>query len=240
MKKLSLKDAVFIIVTSILTLSCIGMGVFLIVNREVKEQTNFFQEYYDQHVETYRVENNNFSQGQIVFIGDSITDLYHLDDYYSDLNKAAYNRGIGGDTTQGVIDRLQVSLYDIKPSEIVLMIGINDINGGRSDEYVISNYQTILDDIKTNLPDTKVFTMSILPINDKLGGYVDVNKTNNSVVNINSHIIQMAVSSGYTYVDLYTQVKDDNGKLLEAYTDDGIHLNASGFQVWTNLLKPLL
>ena len=240
MKKLSLKDAVFIIVTSILTLSCIGMGVFLIVNREVKEQTNYFQDYYDQHVETYRVENNNFSQGQIVFIGDSITDLYHLDDYYADLNKVTYNRGIGGDTTQGVIDRLQVSLYDIKPSEIVLMIGINDINGGRSDEYVISNYQTILDGIKTNLPDTKVFTMSILPVNDKLGGYVDVNKTNNSVVNINTHITQMAVSSGYTHVDLYTQVKDDNGKLLDAYTDDGIHLNASGFQVWTNLLKPLL
>ena len=168
-KRLSLKDIIFISVIALLTISCAVMGVFLIYHQTVKdEQVDLFQEYYNSHVETYRVENANYSQGQIIFIGDSITDLYHLDDYYADLDKAVYNRGIGGDTTQGVIDRLQVSLYDLKPSEVVLMVGINDLNSGKSNEYVISHYQTILDSMKVNLPTTKVFAMSILPMSDLL------------------------------------------------------------------------
>ena len=166
MKKLTVKDIVFISVTSLLVVSCAVMGAFLVNRNHTKQQEDYFQQYYDNHVATYRVENTYFSKGQIVFIGDSITDLYHLDDYYADLDKACYNRGIGGDTTDGVIKRLKVSLYDLHPSEIVLMIGINDLNGGKTVEQVTNNYQFILNDIKTTLPITKVFTMSIISMSD--------------------------------------------------------------------------
>ena len=240
-KRFSFKDIIFIIVTTLLTATCAVMGVYLIYHKTVeKSYKNYFEQYYNEHVQTYKVENANFSKGQIIFIGDSITDLYHLDDYYADLDKASYNRGIGGDTTQGVINRLQVSLYDLEPSEIVLMIGINDINGGKSNDYVINNYKTILDGIKSKLPTTKVFTMSILPVNDLLNGAVNVTNTNSKVMDINTHIQQMATDKGYTYVDLFSQVKDENNKLISTYTDDGIHPNANGYAVWTNLLKPLL
>ena len=210
-KRLAIKDIVFISVTTLLTATCAVMGVFLIYNKAIKEPSiNAFEKYYNDHVSTYGVENANFSKGQIVFIGDSITDLYHLDDYYADLDKAVYNRGIGGDTTTGVINRLKVSLYDIAPSEIVLMIGINDINGGVSKEKIVTNYGIILDGIKTNLPTTKVFTMSILPMNDLLSGAVDVNKNNNKVMDINTHISQMANDKGYTYVDLFSSFTCEN------------------------------
>ncbi len=239
-KRLSIREIIFIIMTTVLTITCVVMGVFLFINQNNKKPSTAFEKYYQQHVETYKVENANFSQGQIIFIGDSITDLYHLDDYYADLDKAVYNRGIGGDTTQGVIDRLKVSLYDLHPSEVVLMIGINDINTGKSNDYVINHYQIILDNVKTNLPTTKVFTMSILPLNDKLAGAVNVEANNNKIVEINTRIQQMAIEKSYTYVDLHSLVKDANGKLIGNYTDDGIHLNGNGFTVWTNLLKPLL
>jgi len=185
------------------------------------------------------VENANLSKGQIVFIGDSITDLYHLDDYYNDLSKATYNRGIGGDTTGGVKRRLKVSLYDIEPSEIVLMIGINDINGNKPKQEILNNYQFILNDIKTHLPSSKVFAMSILPLNETLGA-VDTYKNNQVVVDINSSIMEMANNLSYTYVDLYSHMIDENKQLIASYSDDGIHPNANGYQVWTNLLKPLL
>ena len=244
MKKLSVKDKVFISVTSLLTVSCLVLGAFL-VNANVKkkaqqEQVTYMQQYYNNHVFAYGVENANLSKGQIVFIGDSITDLYHLDDYYADLDKACYNRGIGGDRTDGVIDRLQVSLYDLEPSEVVLMIGINDLNSGRTVEEVTSLYQAILNGIKEHLPSSKVFTMSILPMNDLLAGYFDISVQNQKVEQVNTHIAQMASEKGYTYVDLHSQMKDENGKMIASYTDDGIHPNANGYAVWTNLLKPLL
>ena len=238
--KLVKKDIIFIIITSLLAVSCLAMGIFLANNRKVERALNYFEIYYNEHVESYRVQNANLSKGQIVFLGDSITDLYHLDDYYADLDKACYNRGIGGDTTSGVINRLQVSLYDIEPSEIVLMIGINDINGGKSNEEVIKNYKFILDDIKTHLPSTKVFTMSILPMDDRMSGAVNVPAQNERVMEVNTSISQMASEHSYTYVDLFSMMKDENNKLISSYTDDGIHPNASGYQVWTNLLKPLL
>ena len=238
--KLVKKDIIFIIITSLLAVSCLVMGIFLANNRKVERPVNYFEMYYSEHVDSYRVQNANLSKGQIVFIGDSITDLYHLDDYYTDLDKATYNRGIGGDTTSGVIKRLQVSLYDIEPSEIVLMIGINDINGGKSNEEVIKNYKFILDDIKTHLPLTKVFTMSILPMDDRMEGYIHVPTQNERVMEVNTSIKQMAGEHGYTYLDLFSLMKDENNKLISSYSDDGIHPNAAGYQVWTNLLKPLL
>ena len=236
-KRLPIVDIFYIATISILVAACAIMGVFLGLS---KKGNNAFKSYYDQHVETYQVENANFSKGQIIFIGDSITDLYHLDDYYGDLDKAVYNRGIGGDTTDGVIKRLKVSLYDLHPSEIVLMIGINDLNGGKTVEQVTNNYQFILNDIKTTLPTTKVFTMSIISMSDLMSGAVDVVAQNSKVMEVNTHINDMAVAKGYTYVDLFSQVKDENNKLQSIYTDDGIHLNAAGFTVWTNILKPLL
>ena len=233
------KDFVFISIIVFLLITSLALGISLAINFTNKNKINGFQQYYNEHVSTFRVENANLSKGQIVFIGDSITDLYHLDDYYTDLDKATYNRGIGGDVTSGVIKRLQVSLYDIEPSEIVLMIGINDINGGISKQKILDNYQFILNDIKIHLPSAKLFAMSILPLSRTFTA-VNVKENNQKVVEINASIAELANELSYTYVDLYSHVIDENNMLISSYTDDGIHPNANGYQVWTNLLKPLL
>ena len=236
-KRLSTKGIVLIVVISFLITCMAVVGVAAVIINNRKSQTS---EYYNQKVAAFKEENANFSKGQIVFIGDSITDLYHLDDYYADLDKATYNRGIGGDTTQGVIDRLQVSLYGIAPSEIVLMIGTNDVNWRVSNDQIVKNYKYILDDIKTNLPEAKLFVMSIIPQNYDLTIQTYVDESNRKIRDINPKINELAVSHGYTYLDLYSLVVDDNTRLNQNYSDDGIHLNEAGFAVWTNLVKPLL
>ncbi len=237
--RLNKRDFVFIFIIIFLLINSITLGVSLAIRMNSNKKTSYLEQYYNEHVSTFRVENANLSKGQIVFLGDSITDLYHLDDYYTDLDKAAYNRGIGGDTTAGVKKRLQVSLYDIEPSEIVLMIGINDINGNISKQKILDNYQYIANDIKAHLPSSKLFMMSILPLGSAFKA-VDVNKNNQTVVEINASIAQIASENSYTYVDLYSHVIDENNQLIASYTDDGIHPNSNGYQVWTNLLKPLL
>ena len=240
MKKLTIKDIIYITSTTLLVAGLVTTIVVYNVQLNAKKSQDNFQLYYDQKVAAYNVENANYSKGQIVFIGDSITDLYHLNDYYNDLPLATYNRGIGGDTTQGVINRLKVSLYDIAPSEIVLMIGINDLNGGVPSETIVNNYRTIIDGIKTNLPEAKLFTMGIAPLAISFN-YGDILAKNNQIIAINSEIKALSEAKGYTHVNLYDALKrDDENALKEEYTIDGIHLSDAGFAVWTSQVKPLL
>jgi len=227
------------ILLPILFCCVIGLAVILpvAIYKKVDAKQNPFEEYYNMKCDSYAVQNANLSQGQIVFIGDSITDLYHLDDYYADLPLATYNRGIGGDTTAGVLKRMKVSLYDIAPSKIVLLIGSNDV-GGRSVEYIMSNYQKILEQIKQNLPTTQVFCMSIISQNNMIG--LDITSNVEKIKQLNPQIKTLAESMGYSYFDLFSLTIDENEQLKATYTDDGIHLNNAGFAVWTNLIKAYL
>lgn len=219
--------------------------VIIVLTVDVKNdsQLNEHQQYYQIKCNSYNVQNTNLSKGQIVFIGDSITNLYPLDDYYADLDLATYNRGIGGDTTAGVLNRLKVSLFDIKPSKIVLMIGTNDINGNVDNSKIIANYKEILTKIKTELPDTEIFCVSIIPQNLTLETYsnIKVEETTKTILEINTQIKEIIEKeSNVTYIDLFSLLADDNNMLIEKYSDDGIHLNAAGFEVWTKLIKPYL
>ena len=48
------------------------------------------------------------------------------------------------------------------------------------------------------------------------------------------------IKKNTSYIDLFSLLADSNQMLIEKYSDDGIHLNAEGFTVWTNLIKPYL
>lgn len=233
--KLSIKDYIYLPIILLLIGGIVLMSIlWLNIKNEDKS-------YYQTKCDSFAVQNANLSKGQIVFIGDSITDLYPLDNYYADLNLAAYNRGIAGDVTQGVLDRLKVSLYDLNPSKIVLMIGINDLNSGQSNEYVLSNYDKILSGIKNNLPTTSVYCMSVLPLGTKILDYgIDIDARNTQIMQLNPQIQTLCSTYGCTYVDLFSSVCNTDKRLQDSLTDDGIHLNANGFAAWTSVLKPLL
>ena len=161
MKKSNILIAALVAIIMIL-LAFIGV---LVYKNFYDGKKNPLEEYYDNKCLAFGVQNANASKGQIVFIGDSITDLYLLDDHYADLPFACYNRGIGGDTTSGVLKRLKVSLFDITPKTVVLLIGTNDINGGVGDEVILSNYRQIIDEIFDNLPGVELYCVSIIPQN---------------------------------------------------------------------------
>lgn len=239
LKKINYFHFIYIAIITILA----TVVVVLAININNEPEMTPHQQYYQNKCDSYRVQNMNLSKGQIVFIGDSITDLYQLDDYYVDLDLATYNRGIGGDTTSGVLNRLEVSLFDINPSKIVLMIGTNDINGNVKNAKILANYNEILTKIKRELPDTQIYCVSIIPQNLTIETYSDikVEKTTKTILEINSKIKDMVANEeNVTYIDLFPLLADSNNLLIEKYSDDGLHLNAAGFEVWTNLIKPYL
>ena len=238
--KIDKKSAIYLSVIFLLLIAIVLLVVFLVDANQRKKEWEF-DEYYRNKVTSFSFQNANLSQGQIVFVGDSITDLCPLDSYYADLDRACYNRGIGGDTTQGVIDRLDVSIFDIKPSAVVLMIGTNDIDFGVSNEELIKNYRIILSEIKKNQPTVDLCVVSIIPQNQDIEAYSDLNaeKNNNTILIINEEIKKLCGEYGCTYIDLHSNLLDENGYLRKECSDDGLHLNSKGFEIWAALLKPI-
>lgn len=244
MKRISLNRSTWIlsIVSTLLTVAVIVLTCILITKTKADEDKSSFQQYYDNKCSAYLTENTNYAKGQIVFIGDSITDLYVLDDYYADLPLATYNRGIGGDTTSGVLKRLKVSLFDIAPSKIVLMIGTNDVNGKVSSDVILQRYEEILQKIYEALPTVELYCMSLIPQNEDIEKYSSVSVADNTetILALNQEISVLAQSFGATYLDLFSLVANENNRLIKTYSDDGLHLNTNGFAVWTALIKPYL
>ncbi len=226
------------------TLVSVFLGIYAHKNNLLNELILFQenQTYYNNKCDSFKIQNKNLSNNQIVFIGDSITDGYKLDNFYNSLPLATYNRGINGDSTGGVLKRLQTSLFDIKPSKVVIMIGINDINANKSETEIISNYEEILTQISTNLPTTQVYCMSILPINSQIEANtnIKVETSTPKILSINPRILNLCQTFNYSFVDMFTQFADSNNQLKETYSTDGIHLNDAGYQVWTNQLIDLL
>ncbi len=238
MKKFALKDIIFLVLVILLVAAVVTLSVLLARQKKISKQA---PTYYDQKCAAFALENSNFSQGQIVFIGDSITDGYRLSDFYADLPLAVYNRGIGGDVTSGVYNRLKTSLYDLAPKKIVLLIGINDINSGRTNDEIIANYTSILEEIKKNLPAADVTCLSVLPMHDKVAAWgIDLEKATAQIKDLNGKIKTLAEGKGYRYIDLFSLVSDGNDRLVEGYTYDGLHLNADGYAIWTAAVKPYL
>ncbi len=225
-------------VLALLSVAVITLSVLLLTSLSGDSEAE--KSYYDIKCESFGVQNANLSYGQIVFVGDSITDLYKLDSYYSDLPLAVYNRGIGGDTTEGVLRRLDVSVFDIEPSCVVLMIGTNDVDGGVENSKIAENYREIVGKIYRELPSVELYCVSVIPQNEVLETYTTLNIEENTekILLLNEEIKKISTEYGAIYVDLFSRLADSENKLIKEYSDDGLHLNSAGFEVWTATLKP--
>ena len=195
--------------------------------REQQEFFEFLQQYYKTKSENFANENKTLGEVDVAFIGDSLTDGYDLATCYPGIS--VINRGIGGDTTHGVYDRLEVSVIEPAPKVIVMMIGTNNLGD------MFTDYEDILARLKAELPDTEVVILSIPP---SAGDYAE----RNGLIAINNLKIQtLAKKYGYVYVDLFTHLYDyDVGEMRAEYTTDGIHFTPLGYEIITAEVKPVL
>lgn len=184
--------------------------------------------YYISKVAEFEEENKTLSDVDIAFVGDSITDGYEpYGTAYSEY-KVAW-RGIGGDTTVGLKARLDVSLYAVNPKVIVLLIGINNI------EKMFNDYESIISEIKTNLPETEIIIQSLHPTS------MDLSSMNGRIGAANKRIKEISDKYGCTYVDMNTPLTDSaTGQYSELYTDDGLHPNGVGYEKITEILLPVI
>lgn len=172
-------------------------------------------------------------QGQVVFFGDSITEMLPVSDWYGAYSLRSglevYNRGISGDSSIGLYNRAKENVTCIKPSAVVILIGTNDIGFGLSGDFVVENIINLLELIKGDCPDCKIILQAIYPVIDGKAG----KRKNSVILETNKKLKAVASNSGVTYLDFTDMLADRNGNLKEEYTFDGLHLSAAGYEVTT-------
>lgn len=169
--------------------------------------------------------NLNIKTNDIVFLGDSITDRCEWSELFQ--NSGIKNRGIDGDTTSEILDRLS-TITSGHPKKIFLMIGINDLLHGKNASYVLKNYKKILENIRSNSPNTTIYIQSILP-NNKL-------KSKNDIKTINKNLKKLSNNKNIIYLNLFDSFSDGNG-LSKQYTYDGTHLNGKAYLIWKTAIE---
>lgn len=232
MSKLTKKKWVMILIASLLLVIICGGIVWWIVVKDKSDDEPFDitkTSYYQNKLSTYISENASYEDGEVdvVFLGDSLTDMCDIAKYYPEY--IALNRGIGGDTTIALESRLKVSVYDVKPKVLVMLIGVNNINT------MLDNYENILKGFKENIPDTKVVLLSLTAMGGNWG------KKNQTACYNNVFIEKYAEKYGYNFVDLYTPLFDTTiGEVYDGYTTDGGHFSDQGYVVVSNTIKPTI
>ena len=167
-------------------------------------------------------------KNQIVFLGDSITDYVNFDEILPDYH--IINRGIAGDTTSGVLRRLN-EVISLKPTKIFILIGTNDIGMGVNTIPIANNIRTIITRIHEKLPDTKIYLQSLFPTRHHTP------RPNTEIQALNIEIQSIAQNLDCTFINLYPLLLDSDGELAENYTIDGLHLSESANKKWLDFIK---
>ena len=175
----------------------------------------------------------NRDKDSIVFLGDSLTDYVKFDEILR--NPLIRNRGIAGDTTLGVLNRLD-EVISMKPAKLFILIGTNDIRYERKPDEIIQSIRQIISRVQNESKDTKIYVQSLFPVNNIK---FKTNRPIETIQAVNAEIKKLADELHCTFIDLYPLLLNESDNALDVkYTIDGLHLNGKGVLKWVDYLKP--
>ena len=175
---------------------------------------------------------------RVVFLGDSITDGWELNQYLG--NKPYLNRGIGGQITSQMLGRLQADVIDLDPRVMVLLGGTNDLARDIDLATIRNNIQMIADLAAAN--GIQPILASILPVSDyhaeKDPRYRRTpDRSPDDIRTLNDWMQGFAQNRGYRYLDYFAAMVDERGQLRADLAEDGLHPNTEGYKIMTPLAQ---
>lgn len=174
-------------------------------------------------------------RGAVVFLGDSITQGWEagLPAAFPELRIA--NRGISGDTTRGVLLRLNEDVIALQPRAVVILIGTNDLEEQAQPETIAGNLALILDALQAHQPAMPVVLCRVFPSS------ATMRRPNTQIRRINALYDEVARSRAQvTVVDTWSIFADAQGDARLAEFPDLLHPNERGYEQWARTLRPAL
>lgn len=173
-------------------------------------------------------------QGAVVFFGDSITQGWGTDFRKAFEGMKLANRGIGGDTTRGMLLRLKEDVLALNPKAVVLLMGTNDIEVEVPVDAIGRNFQKIVAALKAHDPKMPVIVCRIFPSS------ATKKRPKETILAVNE-LFAAAVKGDpqFTVLDTYALFANAEGDALPALFPDLLHLNAAGYAKWASALRPV-
>lgn len=199
--------------------------------QEIKWDSTFRPGAYLKKIEEFKAE--GIAKKDFVFLGNSITAGTNWGKLLDLPN--AKNRGISGDITFGVLERLD-QVVSAKPSKVFVLIGINDVSRNIPDSLILRNYKTIIKRIREGSKRTKIYFYTLLPVNSSFNKFKNHYGKDEHILWLNTEIRKLAAKK-VTVIDLYPHFLDRENHLKAELTHDGLHLKPEGYQVWAEVLK---
>jgi len=200
------------------------------------EPAPLFQMHYENRVRSFKEQNLAFQN--VVLLGDSITEGFDVTKYLP--GRRVINRGIGADVIgnelpsndkRGVLKRLDSSVFDCSPTDLFILIGINDLGQGHSPETIEAGYRDMLTRIRKHLPELNIHVQSVLPCSGRFA------KHNENILDANQRIKKLAEEFACKYIDLHGRMIDDKGELKAEFTTEGLHLAEPAYRLWATVVE---
>lgn len=179
----------------------------------------------------------NRPQYLTVLVGDSLSDWFPAEVLPPE--RTWLNQGIAGETSSGLLKRLHL-FERTQPETIFVMIGINDLFQGATDEKILENQRQIVRYLRRVHPHSQIVIQAILPYSiegSNWGGDRLLTVSNVRIRQLNHQLKAIALAEGVKYLDLHPLFTDAQGNLRPDLSTDGLHLNHQGYLVWRSALE---
>ncbi len=171
--------------------------------------------------------------GGILFVGSSSIVGWDLDKCFPGL--PVINRGFGGSQIADSVHFADRIILPYRPKVVVLYAGDNDVAHGKSPRQVLADYRQFVAKVRGALPDTRIVFIAIKPSIRRwhlVGQMREANRLIQSLTEQDERLV---------FVDVDGPMIGPDGKPRpELFKPDGLHLNAEGYELWSNLVLPHL
>lgn len=176
----------------------------------------------------------------IVFLGDSITEIYPISDIFGDL--PIVKSGVSGYKTSDILERMDSMVYRYNPTRVFILIGTNDYLDDKpnTNEEIVTNIKKIITNIKNNRPKAKLYLESVYPVNSNINKEVVKNRDNETIMELNEQLKNYCTSNDITFINTYPELIDEDGNFAKKYTYDGLHPTTLGYAKISTILTQYL
>jgi lysophospholipase L1-like esterase len=181
---------------------------------------------------------NAFPKDPILFVGSSSIRLWPTAEAFPDA--PVINRGFGGSTIADVNHYFDRIVGKYKPQSIIFYAGDNDIANGKTPQQVFDDFKAFVQLVRDRLSKTPIYFISIKPSIARQKMWPEMKKANSLV-----HALSM-INGQVVFVDVATpmlgpklQGREPSPK-KDLFLDDGLHLNANGYDLWNKALSPTI
>lgn len=174
-------------------------------------------------------------QGALVFLGDSITQGWKDDFGGAFEGVKTANRGISGDTTRGMLIRLEEDVLSLNPSGVVILTGTNDLEEKAEPETIAADFKLLIEALKNHNAEMPIVVCQVFPSSASKSRPADKIKAINA-------LCAAAVKGDpqVTVLDTWTLFANPDGDAKKEEFPDLLHPNKAGYAKWAAALRPIL